>query len=421
MLWREGEKGAIKDSYSQPEMMQPVSQSAEKHLVLIGGGHSHAIALKLFGEKLLSGARLTLISNTDRAPYSGMLPGYVAGFYEFEECHVDLVSLARFAGAELLLDRAIALDLENNKVLLASGSSVGFDFLSIDIGSTPATLSVPGAAEYAIPAKPVLQLLANWSELVEVVRERARSQNQAPLRLGIVGGGAGGVELALAMQARLSKIIADAQMPAECLEFHLFHRSAEIATGHNRNTRRILQELLVRRGVKLHLKEAVREVLPLEGGATCARCESGLSVECDRLFWVTQASAASWLREAGLATDDAGFILVGDTLQSVSHPNIFAAGDVATMRDRPRPKAGVFAVRQGKPLFENLRRAVEGKPLKSFVPQEKYLALIGTGEGEAIASRGDWACGASPMLWYWKDWIDRRFMAQFENLPQKRH
>lgn len=391
---------------------------ANKHLVLIGGGHSHALALKLLGEKPLPGGRLTLISDTLRAPYSGMLPGYIAGFYKFEDCHIDLASLAKFARAELVLERALALNLEKNQVVLASGKKVDFDLLSINIGSTPAILSVPGAAKYAIPVKPVPQFLASWHELLEVVRERARIQNQMSISLGIVGGGVGGIELALAIQARLSRIIAEALMPVESLQIHLFHRGAEIATGHNKSTRRRLQELLIRRKIVLHLQEAVKEVQQITGEekAVLVRCESGRLVKCERVFWVTEAAAASWLREAGLATDEAGFILVADTLQSVSHPHIFAAGDVATIKSHPRPKAGVFAVRQGKPLFENLRRALEGKPLKSFVPQKEYLALIGTGEGEAIASRGNLSWGASPLLWHLKDWIDRRFMAQFKNL-----
>lgn len=149
------------------------------------------------------------------------------------------------------------------------------------------------------------------------------------------------------------------------------------------------------------------------------KCDSGLEIECDILFWVTQASAAPWLQKAGLVTDGRGFILVNEKLQSISHPQVFAAGDVATMVNHSRPKAGVFAVRQGKPLFENLQRALQRKRLKSFIPQKKFLILIGTGDERAIASRGIIGFGPHRLLWRWKDRIDRKFMDKFSDLKME--
>ena len=172
-----------------------------KHLVLIGGGHSHAIVLKMFGIQPLPSVRLTLISDVLHAPYSGMLPGHVAGFYGYDECHIDLRSLAEFAGCQILIDRAIAIDINKNLVICQTRPPVNFDLLSVDIGSTPASLSVPGAAEYAIAAKPVPEFLASWNQLIS---ERP-NHPQKPLRIAIVGGGAGGVELALNMHSRLGK------------------------------------------------------------------------------------------------------------------------------------------------------------------------------------------------------------------------
>ncbi len=170
-------------------------------LVLIGGGHSHAIVLKMFAMKPLLGVRLTLISDVLYAPYSGMLPGHVAGFYGYDECHIDLRSLAEFAQCQIFIDRAIAIDFSKNCVICQTRPPVNFDVLSVDIGSTPATLSVPGAAEYAIPAKPVLEFLANWNQLIN----QRQNYPEKPLRIAIVGGGAGGVELALNMQSRIAK------------------------------------------------------------------------------------------------------------------------------------------------------------------------------------------------------------------------
>jgi len=379
-----------------------------REVVLVGGGHSHAIALRLFGRYPHPKVRLTLVSDVVQTPYSGMLPGHVAGFYRVRECHIDLPTLAAFAGAQFVRDRAVGLDLKQNCLLCESGRSISFDVLSIDIGSTPTTLDIPGGAKFAIPAKPVPQFLHHWYCLLEQVK----AYPQKPLVLGVVGGGAGGVELMLNLRAQLHRILRQAKQPRSNLQLHLFHRGTELMSGHASIVRQRMQQLLVRYDVRLHLNESVSSVKP---GIEIS-CESGLQVNVDRLFWVTQASAPSWLAEAGLATDRDGFVLVGETLQSRSHPHVFAAGDIATMQQHPRPKAGVFAVRQGQPLFENLRRFCNDEPLHSYIPQKQILALIGTGDGRAIASRGNWGLGPWRLLWYWKDWIDRRFMKQFENL-----
>lgn len=378
-----------------------------KDLVLIGGGHSHAIALRALGMNPLPGVRLTLITDVMHTPYSGMLPGYVAGLYDFDTCHIDLQPLAKFAGARLIHDRAIALDLQTNQIHCAHHPPIRFDWLSLDIGSTPAADTVPGAKDYAIPAKPISQFLNYWDDLVAAVCR----DPQMPLRVGIVGGGAGGVELSLAVQRRLQEIYQQAGQPTSHVELHLFHRGAEVLPERSPGVRRRVQRIMGQRGMRLHLGESVAEVRPDR-----VICASGLEVECDRLFWVTQAAAASWLAEAGLATDPRGFVIVNDALQSISHPQVFAAGDVATMQRHPRPKAGVFAVRHGKPLTENLRRVTQGQPLQSFVPQKEFLILIGLGDETAVASRGRWGLGPAPWIWHWKDRIDRQFMDQFSTL-----
>jgi selenide, water dikinase len=376
-------------------------------LVFIGGGHSHAIALKLWGMNPLDGVRLTLITDTSHTPYSGMLPGHVAGFYSFDETHIDLRRLAGFAKAQFYLARAIGLDLVNNKVICANRPPVAFDLLSIDIGSTPATNNIPGAFEYTIPAKPVPQFLQAWNQIVESVKNNPEKK----IEIGIVGGGAGGVELALNIQSHLHRLLKDAKQPLYNLTLHLIHRDTKLLSNHNQWVSRRLQQILIDRGVHLHLSEIVSEVLPDK-----IICQSGLTVECNHIFWVTQASAPSWIQQSGIKTDSKGFILVNDTLQSVSHPYIFAAGDIATIQNYSRPKAGVFAVRQGKPLFKNLQRIISGKKLKSYLPQKRYLSLIGTGDKNAIAS---WSFLGlqSPLLWRWKDNIDRKFMRRFEDLP----
>ncbi|WP_017652121.1 FAD-dependent oxidoreductase [Fortiea contorta] len=399
--------------------MEQNSQTIGKKLVLIGGGHSHAIALKMFGLQRLKGVSLTLITKETNTPYSGMLPGHIAGFYNYDECHINLKKLADFAQANLCIDEVIGLDLEQNQVICANSPPVTFDILSIDIGSTPAIISVSGAAEFAIPAKPVSQLLKHWYQLLISVAENP----QVSISIGIVGGGAGGVELALSMQAHLQKM-----MEKKNLAIHLFHRHQELMTNYHDSTQHQVKKILTKRGIKLYLGEKVCEIEPnnftlkphsRNGEILTVKCESGLTVECDRVFWVTQASAPQWLKATGLATDEQGFILVNNKLQSLTHPHIFAAGDIAAMLNYPRPKAGVFAVKQGKPLFENLQRFVLNKPLEDYKPQREYLSLIGTGDGRAIANKGDFTLPPHKLLWYLKDWIDCRFMEQFREGLEK--
>jgi selenide,water dikinase len=435
-------------------MMNNQSQSnINTDLVLIGGGHSHAIVLKQFGMNPIPGVRLTLVTDVSHTPYSGMLPGYVAGLYSFDECHIDLRPLCQFAQAQMVQSRATGLDLEKNQVLFADRPPLSFDWLSIDIGSTPAATTIPGAAEYTIPVKPISKFLTTWDQLVQAVTKHP----DRPVRMAIVGGGAGGVELTLAVQAHLQRIYQEAQQPESNLELHLFQRSDRLLPERNRWAGDRLLRILQERGVQVHLGEQVCAVkdgnwesgignresgignwgsgaglrnvdqaqnrpsshpsLPTpHSSLLTVHCQSGLTVPCNHVFWVTQASAASWLRESGLATDDRGFVQITNTLQSVSHPQVFAAGDVATMVNHPRPKAGVFAVRQGKPLYNNLRRALLSQPLQPFVPQKQFLILIGTGDRSALASRGWFHFGSHRWIWNWKDRIDRAFMEKFSDL-----
>ena len=109
-------------------------------------------------------------------------------------------------------------------------------------------------------------------------------------------------------------------------------------------------------------------------------------------------------------------MLVNDYLQSQSHDSVFGAGDVVAMANNPRPKAGVFAVRQGPPLTENLRRYLLKKPLIRYRPQRRFLKLVSTGDRHAVASRGRWSAEGR-WVWRWKDWIDSRFMEKYQDLP----
>jgi selenide,water dikinase len=398
-----------------------------KDLVLLGGGHAHVIVIRKFGMKPLPGIRLTLISDASYTPYSGMLPGHVAGIYDEDDCHIDLRRLAEFAKVQFVVDRAIGLDLENNWVICAHHPAIAFDVLSIDIGSTPTVPAVAGCREYGMPVKPVSQFLEHWHQFCDQGQARLQADRSRSWSVGIIGGGAGGVELALAMRSRLATLANDPQ--ALSVAIHLFDRQSELLPHHNRWVRYCLHRTLRERGIQLHLGQAVQRLVPIpDAEQVYVHPESGLPVVCDQVFWVTQASAPEWLRESGLAVDPYGFVQVSTQLQSVSHPQVFAAGDIATIVNAPCPKAGVFAVRQGNPLAHNLRQHLLGKKLQSYRPQTRYLSLIGVGQTQknqrpsapaAIVSWGVLGWGPSMFIWRWKDWLDRSFMKKFSDLPQR--
>jgi len=380
--------------------------SSAKDLLLVGGGHSHVTVLKEFGSRPMSGVRLTVVSREVLTPYSGMLPGLVAGHYQFLETHIDLVPLGRFAGARLLHDEVVRLDLAAKTAFCRTHPPLSYDVLSIDIGSTPDMTEVPGAADTAIPVKPISNFIERWERLKARVLA-------APgmVRIGVVGAGAGGVELTLAIQYALQQML-DREQSAPRLEFHLFS-STHILPTHNEKVRARFLRVLAERKVNVHAGSPVTEV-----GSGWLRLRNGARFALEEILWVTQARAAPWLKEAGLATDTRGFVQVADTLESVSHLGVFAAGDVAAMVNHPREKAGVFAVRQGKPLEENLRRALRGELLRPFIPQKKFLGLISTGDKYAVASRSNWSLEGRA-VWTVKDWIDRRFMEKYQMPPRK--
>jgi selenide,water dikinase len=378
-----------------------------KDLVLVGGGHSHVIVLKKFAMKPLPGVRLTVIARDVHTPYSGMLPGYVAGHYTFDEVHIDLRPLCQLAGARLYHDEAKRFDLETRQVICQGRPAVPYDVVSVNIGSTPSFNGVSGAEEFTTPVKPINNFVARWQRLVERVLN-----SQGPHRIGVVGAGAGGTELLLAMQYRLGNLLAAQGQGADNLEFHIITESETILPSFATGLRRRFERLMRARGIHVHSGSGAEKVVP--GLVTI---DSGKTIELDEILWVTAAGAPCWLRESGLDVDEDGFIQVRDTLQSTSHADVFAAGDIAAVVNHPRPKAGVFAVRQGPPLNENLRRRLVGWPTRAFAPQRAFLALISAGDKYAVASK--WGLSAEGRwVWDWKDWIDRHFMRRFNELPE---
>lgn len=380
----------------------------QRDLVLVGGGHAHVLAIRRLAMRPLpAGSRVSLISPDSHTPYSGMLPGLVAGHYRFEDCHIDLRRLCDWAGVRFLQARVQAWDPAARRLQLIGRADVEYDLLSLDIGSEPSLDAVPGAREHAIAVKPVADFFGRWQQSLSHVADALPVKEVA-----VVGAGAGGVELVLAMAHRL------AQHP---VRLNLLGRSAELLPGYSSRARLWAERALAQAGVQVHLGAAVAEAQ-----AGRLRLEDGRSLKVDEAYWCTAAGAAPWVAEAGLPCDDRGFLSVQPSLQSLQDARVFAAGDIAHLAHAPCPKSGVYAVRQGPILGANLRQALESlaqgqEPaagLRPYVPQKRFLSIVSLGGQQAVAQRGPWALGGA-WVWGWKDRIDRRFMRLFSDLPTR--
>ena len=363
-----------------------------KRLLLVGGGHAHVEVLRRFAMAPMAGVEIALVSPQEFTPYSGMLPGFVAGHYRWRECHIDLQALCHRARASFRVTAATGIDPIRQHVVCANGPVQSYDVLSLDVGSTSAVASIPGAKCIGIQVKPVDEFLRAIDALVQFA-----SVSLSP-RITVVGAGAAGVEICLALAFRLG-----ARRP----NIHLICATDHVLPGHNALARTLLMGRLRAQSIAVHLGKSVGLAQP--GQLTLS---DGSRLEFDQVIWATGALAPAWLGDCGFTLTRDGYVLVNDRLQSVSHRNVFAAGDMATIHHHPRPKSGVFAVRQGPALTENLRRAIEDVPLRSYRPQKRALALIGTGPHHAIASWGPLAWSGD-WVWRWKDSIDRTFMKRY--------
>lgn len=366
-----------------------------KELALVGGGHSHVVALRQRALRPVPGARLTLISRQAYTLYSGMLPGYVAGHYVLAETRIDLAGLCKQAGVRFIQDEVIGLDGARRILHCRRRAELGYDLLSIDIG---ATSDAPAAgASRILPLRPMEVFAAAWPGLCA----RLAHDNT---RVGVVGAGAAGIELALAAQYRWQTLAGRAQTPRVGAEVHLFTDGRDILPGHNRAARAQLQRVLAARGVRVYSESRVVDV-----NATGLVCADGRRVALDATLWAAGPVAHAWPGQSGLQVDRRGFIEVCDTLESVSHPEIFAVGDAACVAGAARPKSGVFAVRQGVTLADNIRRKLLGRALRPCRLPRHSLSLISTGDKYAIATRAGWTLQGR-WAWRWKDRIDRRFV-----------
>lgn len=362
-----------------------------KDLVFVGGGHTHALVLRSFAMRPLSGVRLTVVNPGPDAPYSGMLPGFVAGHYTREELDIDLVRLARMAGARLIMGRVEGIDRTAQTLHIAGRPPVGYDIASLDIGITSEMPDLPGFATHAHPAKPLGAFGTAWERFTT----SDRAQN-----IAIIGGGVAGVELALSMAFRLRKT-PDAQIT-------LLEAGSEILRDTLPGTRAVLRQRL--QDLRVQTLTGAR---PAEISGEGVLLEDGRLIQAGFVTGSAVALPQTWITQTGLV-HECGFVVVDPMLRS-SDPSIYAVGDCAHMAHAPRPKAGVYAVRQAPILDANLRGDLTGTARRRYQPQKGYLKLISMGDKTAVADKfGITVRGAS--LWRLKDRIDTNFMEQFRSL-----
>ncbi|MEM8789300.1 MAG: selenide, water dikinase SelD [Pseudomonadota bacterium] len=364
-------------------------------LVLIGGGHTHALVLRRWGMNPLPGVRLTLINPFPEAAYTGMLPGYVAGDYTRAELDIDLVRLARFAGARVILGLVDGIDRDARTVQVPGRAAIRYDVLSLNVGATAMMPDLPGFADHAVAVKPLAPFARAWDGYLAGLAPGATP------RVAVIGAGVAGVELALTMAERL-------RSDGRAARVQVVEAGAPLAALPPPGRRAVLQAAAAQ-GVEIHAGRSVAEVT-----AAGLLLAGGDILEADFVVGAAGAKPFDWLSRSGLALTG-GFVDVDRFLRSTTDGRIYASGDCAHLPWAPQPKAGVYAVRAARVLYHNLRAEVLGAQRRSFRPQRDFLKLITLGGQRALAVRGR-AAVAAPWVWHWKDRIDRRFMSRLQDL-----
>lgn len=360
-----------------------------RSLLLVGGGHAHVRVLAELGRAPLAGVNVVLVSREPLSVYSGMVPGVVAGQYRPLQARIDVARLAMRCGARFVRGRARSVDARARRVELEDGGSLGYDVLSLDVGSRPRDPDRLDPDASVIRVKPIECALSGLHALGSAPELR---------RIAVVGAGAGGAELALSLAARLGS----------AAEISVCDAASMPVAERGQRVAHLVLAAFAEHGVRFlgghRVLRATRRALVFDDGG---------ELPADLSVWATGAAAPELVARSGLPVDERGFLLVEDSLRSVGDGHVFAAGDCAALRSRPGlPKAGVFAVRQGPVLAANLRRALRGEPLLAYNPQSRFLSLLNTADGRAILAYGPIAL-RSRWAWRLKDAIDRRFVARF--------
>lgn len=367
-----------------PRTGDRMDSEVTKRVILAGGGHAHLAVLADWARRPLPGAQCWLIAPSVQSYYSGMVPGWLAGRYRLDELSIALAPLAVRAGAQLIEASIVALDADARIVTLSSGDRMAFDLLSLATGGEIDCSALAPLEDRLLPIRPMDRFVRRWSE---------RRPDAA--RIAVVGGGAAGVELALGA----------ALGGGGATQVSLIGAPGQWLAGHAPAVQRRARAALIRAGVQIHESTAA-------GTADGLRLADGRSLPADVVIAATGSRAPGWLAQSGLACDGDGFVEVGPTQQSLSHPHIMAAGDIVTRADRPMHRSGVHAVKAGPVLAANLRALLSGAPLQSYQPRRRTLYLLTSGQRRAIISWGG-LVGEGRLAWRLKDRIDRAFVRRY--------
>lgn len=369
-----------------------------KRVILAGGGHAHLSVLADWIRRPLTGADCYLVTPERLTPYSGMLPGWIAGDYGARDMFIDLAPLAHCAGAKLVLTSVCRLDADREVLSMSNGEELSFDLLSLATGGETDVSCLAAQGPPLLPVRPVTQFMERWTAFTQEA-EAAQS-----ISLAIVGGGAAGVELAMAAAPALQQLCPGAHI-------NLVSTEDGFLAGHSPAVRRMARAALIKRGVTIHHAQAAGE----EGGLLLS---SGEHLAADLVIAATGSTAPAWLAQSGLTCTESGFVSVGSTLRSLSHESIFAAGDIIERADRQLERSGVHAVKAGPVLAANLRASLHGEALRPYDARRRTLYLLAAGNRRAILSWGKIATQGR-MAWLLKDSIDRGFVRRYAQMGDR--
>ena len=365
-----------------------------KKIVLVGGGHTHCLVLKKLIELKIENLDITVVSPDSKSPYSGMLTGFIAGLYQEHEIFIDLAPLMKKLNARFICDSVNQIDFNKKEISTENSTKISYDILSINCGGVPETTEIDGAVNHAAALKPISTFQKKFTAFLTSAMDPGKTYN-----LVQVGGGIAGIECVLGFASRCEKIGIKFQVS-------LVEAQNEIALNHSFLVQRSLKKLLKRKNIALFLGQPAVQI-----NSSGVVLKNKVELEADFVALGTPVKPQLWVEKLDLKHDHK-FILINDYLET-SVPDVFASGDVARNPQQVIPRAGVFAVRQATTLSHNLLAAVFDQEKIKYKPQKNYLNLIMDGQGNALASRGLIFFPNSKIMWKLKNFIDRKFLNQF--------
>lgn len=380
-----------------------------RHLVLAGAGHAQLDLLAALSRQRPPVWDVTLVTSQPAFHYSGLLPAIIAGLVAPDAAQIPVAAIARAAGMRVVEASVTALDAAQRRLRLHTGETIDCDLLSLDVGSVPAALNVPGVLEHASPMRPFHAALTLTARLDAALVTGAKGE---PVPVVVVGAGAAGVEIAFALRARIH---AAGRVPQVTLLDPSITDGRPLA-GFDEASRTLAARALQTRGIRLR----GGEVQAVHADGVTVRDTSGTTrIASVATAWVTGPAAPEWLSRAGLPCDARGYPLADDTLALTGDATIFGAGDCITLRDHPdTPKAGVFAVRMAPILAANVLAVMrDTRPAAHYTPQRSFLALLSIGDGKALL-RWNGITLESRWAQHLKTWIDLRYLRRYRSLAR---